>query len=171
MFLWDKRTKTDLFFEIFLVIYFSLLLTHSLTVDCLINRFLVFFIVVVLYGANSGSLGRRLLSSNSTSHGPVWEDCSWERDRVPGIWICIHFIGILIIFIGKYKWDFKRFSRELVLVGRQLILLFWTSCDVSPGFQSEDGSPRLQRILIATGLLLPKACCYCTTIPWAMGEN
>ena len=76
----------------------------------------LFCFVVVSYGANPGSLGRRLLSSsNSTSHGPVWEDCSWEKDHLPGIWICIHFICILIIFIGKCICFFTKVLRVLAL--------------------------------------------------------
>ena len=111
-----------------------------------LNCFFFVYFVVVSYGANPGSLGRRLLSSsNSTSHGPVWEDCSWEKDHLPGIWICIHFICILIIFIGKC---ICFFYKSIEGIGPFLwfhwYFLFWVLDDVGKTLKvrvSKPGSP------------------------------
>ena len=62
------------------------------------------FQCVFLYISEFVGPGRRLLTTvnaSEKSHGPEWEDCSWENDHTPGAWVVVHTLCIMIMFIGK----------------------------------------------------------------------
>ena len=48
---------------------------------------------------------RHLLSTENTSsvHAVAWETCDFENENIPGLWLFIHIVIIIIICIGKSK--------------------------------------------------------------------